>query len=223
MKKLFILILIALFPNVIFSGNHQSQILKAYATLDTELWMSVVDSLQQENLSSEETKLLLAYQYGLVGYCVESGDKKNAKRYLKKHIEQLDKIKGDKKLESLFHAHMAAVYGFQINLITWRAPILGPKSLKSAQNSLDLDDKLFFGYEQMGHLKLNIPKAFGGSKEGAVRQFEKALNLFKSSHADYKNDWRYYNLLKLTIDGKKLIGEDFQKLTSEYKTINNFK
>jgi len=191
-RKLFSLILITLCCTIVTAGEKET-IYQAYLTNNMATWKTTIDAMHVEPDKSDERELeLLNYEYGYVGWCIGNKRKSEAKRYLERSLERIDRLKEANHHLPLLQAYESACLGFQIGLAKLKAPRLGPKSLDAAKQSVTNDEKNALGYIQLGNIDYFMPPLFGGSKERAIEHYLRAERLMAPNG---KGDWNYLALL----------------------------
>lgn len=194
-KKYFITIFILLAAIQTMAYN-KTAIYNAYISGDMAAWKKMMDQMQQQPTKTTEFLAeLVNYQYGYIGWCIGNNKEDEAKHYLDLAEKNLEILQRRNYSPSEINAYESAFYGFKIGLSTWKAPILGPKSVKHAELAIkqDADDPM--GYIMYGSSQYHMPAVFGGSKEEAIRYFEKAQHLMEQDSAQIKQNWNYLDLL----------------------------
>jgi tetratricopeptide (TPR) repeat protein len=100
----------------------------------------------------------------------------------------------------MLYAYKAAFIGFKIGISPYKAPFIGPESLKFAQMSVKLDSTNALGYIQLGNISFYSPVVFGGSKTTALNHYLKALELMEKNPARIVENWNYLNLYVTLIN-----------------------
>lgn len=157
---------------------------------------------------------LLNYEYGYIAWCVGNKKKDEANLYLKRGKERVNKLEKYKKNSYLIHAYKSAFYGYEIGMNRVKAPFLGPKSMKGAKRSVDVNINNYFGYIQLGNIEYYMPSIFGGSKEKALEHYLSAKKIMDKK--DNKNDWNYLNLIAIIGITYQELG-DYNKAETYYK------
>jgi tetratricopeptide (TPR) repeat protein len=161
-------------------------------------WKTVIDRLQkQEKKSSEFLLSLVNYQYGYIGWCIGENKGTEAERYIELVRENLDLLEKKDNYLSMVYAYKSALYGYEIGLSIFRAPFIGSKSIKYAEQALEVDSSNHFAWIQLGNIQYYMPTVFGGSREEALRYFLKAKALMEKNRDGLYQDWNYLHLLTL--------------------------
>lgn len=178
------------------SAQYKQEIYNAYINSNMDAWKTVIDELEQKSDKSDALLLeLINYQYGYIGYCIETNNKKQAKKYLKlaeKNLKQLDK---SSLYPSYVDAYKSAFYGFSIGLNKLKAPFVGPKSVKHAEQSMEQNPSNPFGFIQYGNAQFYMPPLFGGSKAEAIKHYKQAQTIMENDATLVEQNWNYLNLL----------------------------
>ncbi len=191
-RQLFLLIFITLCITLVTAGEKET-IYQAYLTNDMASWKTTIDAMHAEAGKDNERELeLLNYEYGYIGWCIGNKRKSEAKRYLERSLERIERLKQANHRLPLLQAYESAYLGFQIGLANLKAPRLGPKSLDAAKESVAGDDRNALGYIQLGNIDYFMPPLFGGSKERAIEHYLRAERLMA---ANGRGDWNYLALL----------------------------
>jgi len=186
-------LLIFIFTCTLVTAGEKETIYRAYLTNDMAVWKGTIEAMHVEADKSHERELeLLNYEYGYVGWCIGNNRKSEAKIYMERSLERIDRLKAANYRLPLLQAYESAYLGFQIGLAKLKAPRLGPKSLDAAKASVANDDKNALGYIQLGNIDYFMPPLFGGSKERAIEHYLRAERLMASTG---KGDWNYLALL----------------------------
>jgi tetratricopeptide (TPR) repeat protein len=200
-------------------GNDKLLVYNAYIINDMPAWKSVIDRMQkQEKKSSEFLLSLVNYQYGYIGWCVGEEKVTEAESYIalaRKNLEILEKKVCNL---SMVYAYKSALYGYEIGLRAFRAPFIGPKSLKYAEQATELDAENYFAWIQQGNIQYFMPSVFGGSTEEALHHFLKAKTLMEKNSDVLRQDWNYLHLLTLIAQTYSDL-KDYRSAREYYEAI----
>ena len=112
-----------------FSANEKLLIYNAYLTNDMKTWKNIIEKINVENGKSNERNLeLLNYEYGYIGWCLGTKNKKEAKIYIDKGEKRIETLVKNKYKLSVIYAYKSAFNGYQIALNKSKAPFYGGKS-----------------------------------------------------------------------------------------------
>ncbi len=168
----------------------------AYISGDMTRWENTIDKMESKTNKSNAFMLeLVNFQYGYIAWCLNNEQAAAAKEYLAKGEEYLKILEQNGYQLSMVFAYRSAFYGFGIMLNILKAPFYGPKNLKYARQSVQLDANNPLGYVQLGNRQYYMPEAFGGSKSLALEYYQKAEKLFEKKASQIKEDWNYLNVL----------------------------
>jgi tetratricopeptide (TPR) repeat protein len=196
-KNILILILL-LFSTSILKAEYKSEIYNAYVNNRMEQWKNVIDRMESlKGKTNEMTLELINYQYGYIGYCLESGKTDEAKSYFTLASNNLEKLEKTGYMISILNAYKSGFYGFRILFNKLSAPFNGPKSLDYAKKALAQDSLNYFINIQYGNAMSNMPAAFGGSKKKALEYYLRAKSLIEKNPDNAKYNWNYMYLLIL--------------------------
>jgi tetratricopeptide (TPR) repeat protein len=169
---------------------------RAYVSDDTQLWEETLNrgaaSFSFEN-EDEIFKLSLGY-YGLIGNYIGVGKEEEAQKlfdFIKPIIEKmLDKNPGS----SRFNALRGALYGFEINMNSYKAMYLGPRSMKHINASVEIDPQNPQAWVEKGNMLYYMPDMVGGDKQKGIEYYQKAIKLFEQQN-NLENCWLYLNTI----------------------------
>lgn len=193
--KYFIIIFILL-AAIQTMASDKTAIYNAYISGDMAAWKKVMDEMQQQPAKTTNFLAeLVNYQYGYIGWCVGNNKEDEAKHYMDLAEKNLEILGKQNYSPSKINAYESAFYGFRIGLSPWKAPLLGPKSVKNAELAMQQDAENPLGYIMYGSSQYHMPAVFGGSKEEAIRYFEKAQHLMEYDSTQIRQNWNYLDLL----------------------------
>lgn len=200
-RKIYTIVLgFILLISVKIYGNDKTEIYNAYIRNDMAAWKKIIDRMQnQERKSNENLLSLVNYQYGYIGWCIGNEKEKEAETYISLARYNLAVLERNNFNLSMVYTYFAALYGYEIGLSLIRAPFIGPKSMKYAENALKLDQGNPFAYMQMGNIQYYMPSMFGGSVNEAIRYFLQAKVLMENNQEAILQDWNYLHLLTLIV------------------------
>ena len=196
-RKKYLLMLILFFSTTVYAGTSYKEIIyNAYIMNDMSKWEKTIDAMNsQPDKSNAFMMELVNYQYGYIAWCLGNDKNKLAEQYLRDGEKNLDILEERNYQLTMINAYRAAFYGYRIKLNIFKAPFYGPKSLKCARLSIDLDPKNPYGYIQLGNSQYYMPEVFGGSKTLALEYYQKAEMLFEKDTSGTTENWNYLNLL----------------------------
>lgn len=201
------------------AASYSQDIYSAFVNNKMPEWKSIIDRLENDELTKSGSIMeLINYQYGYIGWCLGNEMEDEADTYLDLAWENLEELEERGYMPSMVNAYKSAFYGFGIGLSSWRAPFLGPKSLSSAELSLEQDSMNHFGYLQKGNSLYYMPRVFGGSKTRAIELYVKAQTLMESDSSAITGDWNYLSLL-ITIAQAYTDIEDYGRAKAYYEKI----
>lgn len=181
-------------------GNDKTEIYNAYIRNDMVAWKKIIDRMQNQERKNNEVLLsLVNYQYGYIGWCIGNEREKEAETYITLARNNLAVLERNNFNLSTVYSYFSALYGYEIGLSIIRAPFIGPKSVKYAENALKLDRGNPFVYLQLGNIEYYMPSVFGGSVNEAIRYFLQAKALMENNRELILNDWNYLHLLTLIV------------------------
>ena len=200
-------------------GNDRLRIYNAYVHNDMKAWKHVIDSIQHENKKSNSTLLTLVnYQYGYIGWCIGMNFDKEAENYISLMQKNIALLEKSNYRLSMIYAYQSALYGYKIGLSPVRAPFYGPKSIKYAENSLQLDKDNYFALMQAGNIHYYMPRIFGGSFKEAISYYLRAKTAMEKNSTDIHDNWNYLHLLTLIAQAYTK-AKDYQAAERYYNLI----
>lgn len=207
-NKRFLHFLILLVTTIsVYSINEKSLIYNAYLGNDMKMWKNIIEKMNDENGKSNERNLeLLNYEYGYIGWCLGTKNKKEAKIYIDRGEKRIELLEKTQYKLSMIYAYKSAFNGYQIALNKSKAPFYGGRSVKDAEKSIKLDANNYFAYIQLGNIDYFKPALFGGSKKNAMVFYQKAEKLMMKS--DVKADWNYLSLITQIAKGYEELEDD---------------
>lgn len=203
-RTIFIIFFVCCVFNI-YAESERTIIYRAYVGNEMGVWKRTIDAMNAEKGKTTARELeLLNYEYGYIGWCIGNQRKEEAKTYIARGTERIEKIARQKDYEALMHGYRSAFYGFQIGINKAKAPFVGPKSMKEATQSVEKDKQNAFGYVQLGNIEYYMPPLFGGSKRKALEYYLKAERLMTN---ESRGDWNYLSLMVLIAKAYQEMGE----------------
>jgi len=205
-----------------FAGNFfNRQIYDCFIKGQLEGWRPVILQLEDKSGKTLHDQLeLLNYYYGFTGYLIGEGKDTEAEKYINKADRLCRTILQTSPGHATVYAYMGSFLGFQIGMSKRKALSLGPRSIEYIDKSLELDPDNMQGYLEKGNSSYYTPKAFGGSKEKAIRYYSKAIRLMEGSDLT-QNNWLYLNALTLLAQAYEKTRQTAMA-EATYKKILNF-
>ncbi len=212
----FIVVLFAFSPA---PDSWKKEIYQAYIGNYMNRWQNIIDKMEQEKVNEKDfLSQLVNYQYGYIGWCIGNDKDDLAREYLDKAEKNLDLLSKQNANPSTIHAYESAFYGFKIGLSRIRAPFYGPRSIRHAEQAIELDANNPLGHIQYGNSQFYMPSVFGGSKKEAISHFQKAEELMEQHPEALKNNWNYLSLLTLIAQSFEEM-EQYDKAEDYYRKI----
>ncbi len=218
MKIRFVLLLMLFAATYTYgAGNEKNIIYGAYTGTNMSLWKKTIDAMHDETAKTKEREMeLLNYEYGYIGWCIGYKKTSEAKKYIERGQQRIEKLMDRKYKVSMLYGYKSAFYGFEIGLNKAKAPFWGRKSIDAAKLAITTDAGNPFGYIQLGNIEYYMPAVFGGSKKKALEYYLKAEKLMEKG--DLKNDWNHLNLLTQIARGYEYLGNN-EKADAYYTRI----
>lgn len=195
-RKIYIIFLLLIITiGNLYSQNNKS-IYKAYVSNQMDLWKTAMDSIESGGELTDARYLeLLNYYYGYTAWCIDQKNYKDAEKYIEKSEDIIEKLEKRNYEMSSLYSYKSALIGYEIALSQYKAPFIGKKSIRYANESVKTDSSNPMGYIQLGNIEYYTPGLFGGSKEEALAYYMRALDLMEKDAIWLRNNWNYLNLL----------------------------
>ena len=178
-----------------WAGNN-AVIYESYVSGKMEAWKREMDRMQTTGNKEPEFLLeLVNYQYGYIGYCMGANKKSEARFVLELAEKNLALVEQAGTALALVNAYKAAFFGFRIGLNPVKAPLIGPKSDRAAEESLRLDPHNWLGLVQKANIQYYMPAAFGGSKKEALQFLLKAKAQMEKDPRLTEKNWNYLSMM----------------------------
>lgn len=203
--------------SLIYAETNKQLMIQAYLSGDMGYWKTQIDMMRKKNnLSGEDERLLLLYEYEYIGYLL--GQKRNSEAALyfpdaQRRIKRLLQKESDAQLEAL----MAAFTGYEIGLSPYKAPFIGNKCFEYAEKAMQMAPEEPWGFLQLANVKYYAPSVFGGSKSASLKLFYEAKERFQKTMT-YQNTWQYPSLLRAIAQNYEALGE-YSKALQCYDAI----
>lgn len=195
-KKRILILLLLVFIGLISEASYKRNIYEAFITGDMNKWKMIIDDLDKQPGKSNQLYLeLLEYDYGYIAYCIGNKKDDEAKYYYEKGKEIISLLEKKGYELAKVYAFKSAFYGYAIGFKPYQAPVIGPRSIHYARESVKIDKANPHGYNLLGHIRYYMPVIFGGSKKEAIEYYRKAEALMESQVEGVKDDWNYIGLL----------------------------
>jgi len=219
-KNYFIIVtLIFMSISVLNFASNKEGIYNAYISGRMDEWKSIIDRMEEQKIKTNSFLIeLINYQYGYIGWCLGNNQKNQAKKYLNLAEHNLEILENQNCCFSRIYAYKSAFYGFKIGLTPYKAPFIGPNSMKNAELSIQTDSTYYLGFVQYGNNQFYMPAVFGGSKELAIDYFEKAKVLLEHNQNELLYDWNYLSLMVVIAQSYENI-KNLEKAKQYYEII----
>jgi tetratricopeptide (TPR) repeat protein len=174
----------------------QNQIYTSFIKGDVPLWERTLMEYERYYASRPEPAVLydlLLARYGFIAFSME-GEPSKARQQLDKAEAELEKLFTYPAHKSNAYALQGAFLGFRISLRPISAVMLGPRSYKAINNSVEANPENPVAWMEMGNSRFYTPSAFGGSKQEALEYYMKSVQLFEKNLLPNQK-WLYLNSL----------------------------
>ncbi|MBN1637559.1 MAG: hypothetical protein JW866_01230 [Ignavibacteriales bacterium] len=208
-RKIYKIIFLIIVVTINFSNTgYKEKIYDAFISGEMNKWKEVIDEMEKKkNKTDEEILELVNYHYGYIAWCVGNDKEEDADKYLEVAEKHLSYFEKKKIFLSEVHSYRAAFIGFEIGMSIFKAPFIGPKSIRYAKKAIELDKNNPFAYIENGNIEYYMPGIFGGSTKEAIKYYLQALKIMESKEEWTKQNWNYLNLLVLLYQAYEDIDE----------------
>jgi len=171
---------------------------RCYIYDDIKEWERVIgllESTYRSNPTIENEFQLLHAEYGYIPYLLGSkGDKDKAQRYIdmaELHANNILKVKPG---HVGAMAMNSALLAFKVYLSPYKAPFLGPKSIKIIDQALKLDANSPYPLLEKANFLQYAPGVVGGNPTEALGYYQKATEILrKGNNGQHPKTWWYMN------------------------------
>lgn len=203
---------------------------QSFKTGNMSVWLLVLKELEldyKQKPSSDKLFKIVEVQYGYIGYLLGIENTKQAREFLSKADENIDRIIELQPKNADAVAYKSALTAYHISLSPYKAPFLGPRSMRLIDQALAINPESVQANIEKGNALHYAPSMFGGNPSDAVNYYSKAIGLFeKLNQGNPPNSWLYLNtLVQLALAYEK--ANQIEKARSVYRRIlsqsNDFK
>ena len=182
-------------------------------------WQQTLTDYEKSTTFNTKEKQLdrINYYYGTVGWLLNDEETDLAEVMLNKGERLIRSQLKRHENEATLLAFRGAWYGLEINLSGYKAPFLGPKSIKYINKALELDPDNIQGLIERGNALYFMPASFGGNKKESIRLFTKAIALIEENKLT-ENNWLYLQI-RARLGQMYAETDQFEKAKSVYKTL----
>lgn len=176
-------------------GTYREQIYSAFINGEINRWVSVINTMEKEQLTGTDKKLeLVSYYYGYIGYLL--GKKKNAEaeKYIARGEKLIDQVVKSSPRNATAYAFKGSFIGFKVGLNKLSAISLGPESIENVNKALELEPQNTQALIDKANTLYHAPRLFGGDKKEAIKYIRKAISCFETG-GNVKNNWLYINTI----------------------------
>ncbi|MDA3860946.1 MAG: DUF2141 domain-containing protein [Melioribacteraceae bacterium] len=156
-------------------------------------------------LAQYEDDALLSYykaysEYRLVLVAMVNKDKKKMNQYMEVAIDGCKNLIEKELLVSEANTLLAAIYMMKLAVDHSAGQVLTPKIHSLLDDALEINPKNPRTHIVRGQMLVNTPEFFGGSVSGAIKEYEKSVQIFENEKNEKLPSWGY--LESLTSLGK---------------------
>lgn len=195
MNKKILTLFSALFLALTIQAQTFEQIIyQAYVRGDMDAWENEIQKQSRLNNTDYQSYQLAMACYGFIGYCVGSDQKKRAEPFLEQGEAICEKLIENHPQKAEYLALRGAFYGLRLSFQPHKAMSLGPKSLKTLKQALEMAPESPYTLVEYANMDWWMPAVFGGSKDRALEGYEKAIQNLEKNPEQLKNNWFYLNI-----------------------------
>ena len=160
-------------------SNHQ--LYQAYLNKEMSVWEEYIVSAKWENLSIDEQKQLLNYEYGFTAYLLTVNTDK-ACDFIARYEKHLECLK-PKLSAARYHAYLASIYTYKLALDKKHFIKYAKNIFANVDRAMELDSHDPLVLSMKGNVEFYSPM---GSKKKALEFFLEADKLYASRGTDYE-------------------------------------
>ena len=170
------LILLLMVSGICFAQYSNHQLYQAYLTRDMNVWQQYIASCSWDELSEEEQKQLLNYEYGFAAYYLSIG-KDDAQEVINQYEKHLHASKG-KIADAEYHAYLAGLNSYKLALDKSHLLKYSSGIFDNIKRAMQLDNNNPFVLSMQGNVEFYSPF---GNKKKALDYYLKADSLYRQS------------------------------------------
>jgi len=165
------------------------QLFKAYLAGDMQLWKDYIDHACFDSLTAEEQHRLVYYEYGYAAGLLDVS-KKVAKPYIRLFGEHIQALAGVLP-EVLEHIYTAAWHTYELAVTSRKIVMHGRQITEHSAQAVVVDSGYPLAWSLLASVHFYAPRAMGGSKQLALREYEHADSLYAADSAAHEMDWTW--------------------------------
>ncbi len=217
---LFLLFLLNLYPTFATDKIQKIKcdVYQAFVHGNQAKWIEATKALKRAYNWERDPKIsreVVIAQYGLIGYMIGEGNKKEAKKIYHQALGSLEELLEKQPKDAELLALKGAFLAFRISFNKINALTLGPKSKKYINKALEVNNKAPLALIQKGNAKNYMPKSFGGDTQEAIHYYKKAVEVFEEKGGGTCN-WLYLSTLAY-------LGKMYMEIGQEQAAIKTFR
>lgn len=164
-----------------FSQYSDHQLYQAYLERDMEIWKQYITSADWDNLSVEERRRLLNYEYGFSAYILGQ-DSEQARIQISRFESHLEAMKTYLP-EARYHAYLSSLYTYKLGLDKKHLMKYASGIFDNMKSALALDSNDAFVLSMQGNVEFYSPF---GNKKKALDYFLQSDSLYCSEMLEYE-------------------------------------
>ncbi len=162
-------------------------------------WPGIIEAQQtqakQEGVALDVVISPYISYYGYIGYLLDTKQKEEAARWLKKAVQSFDAVQQRYPDEAAIWALHSMFVSYEIALAPYKAAYRLSELFTSLDKAEMLDKDHYLVLLARANFMLYFPEALGGDKELALVHYKAIYSYFQDpAHAAYAN-WIYLNIL----------------------------
>jgi len=163
---------------------------KSYITENRDLAKALIENLNNEKPSLENTYLLLKAQYALLYFnTLNNTDKSLHKAYISKAKANADKLIENKKQLTEVYVIKACLYGIEIGISPMKGIYLGSSIDGCISKAVNINKLYPYIWAAKGRSLISKPSVFGGDVKQGIKLFALSITLFENNKT--KGSWEY--------------------------------
>ncbi len=199
-------LVLSAFCNATAQKRYSERMYGAYIEGDVDGWSEVIRALEREPAPVRADSMeLLEYYYGHTAYLINSGERKEARKYIARADGLLNGLLASDPGCAEALSVKGVFLGYKMQLSGIKAPILGPRCIKLIKKAYAAAPESPQVLADMGHMLYHCPAVFGGNRKKGMEYLEEAAAQLESAGLA-QNNWFYINLLSVLAQYREETG-----------------
>ena len=172
---------------------------QTYATRAFHKWPAIIaaQETQAKQGIAKHVDVITPYinYYGYVGHLLDTKQKEEASRWLKKAIRSFEPVRKQYPDQAAIWALHTMFVSYEIALSPYKAPYRLPELLSSLHKAEALDKDHYLVHLARANFMLYFPETLGGDKEEALKHYKAIYTYFQDPAYEAQANWVYLNIL----------------------------